>query len=145
MEHSVLLLLAEDEPLIALSLEDALQQAGFNILHVLSAEDAIRAIDETHADLSGVITDIKFGGSLDGWAVARHARERIACVPIVYMSGDSAHDHTVHGVPDSVMLQKPFAPAQLITAVATLLNSAAAHQTPAALPVIHIDPKPSAT
>ena len=145
MEHSVLLLLAEDEPLIALSLEDALQQAGFDILHVLSAEDAIRAIDETHMGLSGVITDIKFGGSIDGWAVARHARERIAGVPIVYMSGDSAHDHTVQGVPDSVMLQKPFAPAQLITAVATLLNSATAHQPQTELPVIHIDPKPSAT
>jgi hypothetical protein len=39
------------------------------------------------------------------------------------MSGDSAHEHTVQGVPDSVMLQKPFAPAQLITAIATLLNA----------------------
>jgi len=145
VDHSVLLLLAEDEPLIALSLEVALQEAGFTILHVLSAEDAIRAVDESHGSLSGVITDIKFGGSLDGWAVARHARERVAGVPVVYMSGDSAHDHTVQGVPDSIMLQKPFAPAQLITAIATLLNAAHAHQAPPTLPVIQIEPKPTPT
>ena len=145
MDHSILLLLAEDEPLIALSLEVALQDAGFAILHVLSAEEALRAIDETHSGLSGVITDIKFGGDVDGWAVARHARELIAGVPVVYMSGDSAHDHTVQGVPDSIMLQKPFAPAQLITAIATLLNAAPAHQAPAALPVIQIETKPTST
>lgn len=123
MPSTTLLLLAEDEPLIALSLEDALQDAGFAVDHVTSAEDAMEAIDRKGTDLSGVITDIKFGTDVDGWAVARHARERFPHIPIVYMSGDSAHDHTVQGVPDSIMIQKPFASAQLITAISTLLNA----------------------
>ncbi|HET9428595.1 MAG TPA: response regulator [Allosphingosinicella sp.] len=122
MDPSILLL-AEDEPLIALTLEDALEEAGFAVLHVKTAEDAIQAIDSRTSELSGVITDIKFGTRIDGWAIARHARELVPHIPIVYMSGDSAHDHTAQGVPDSIMIQKPFAAAQLITAVSTLLNA----------------------
>jgi hypothetical protein len=39
-----------------------------------------------------------------------------------YLSGDSAEDWTSKGVPHSIMLPKPFAPAQLVTAVSQLLN-----------------------
>ena len=38
------------------------------------------------------------------------------------MSGDSAADWASAGVPNSIMLTKPFAPAQLVTAVSQLLN-----------------------
>jgi hypothetical protein len=38
------------------------------------------------------------------------------------MSGDSAEEWASKGVPISIMLAKPFAPAQLVTAVAQLLN-----------------------
>jgi hypothetical protein len=40
------------------------------------------------------------------------------------MSGAHAEDWAVKGVPNSVMLAKPFAPAQLVTALAQLLNAA---------------------
>jgi hypothetical protein len=39
------------------------------------------------------------------------------------MSGASAADWPSKGVPNSIMLEKPFAPAQLVTAVSSLLNS----------------------
>jgi hypothetical protein len=43
------------------------------------------------------------------------------------MSGDSAPEWTSKGVPNSIMVAKPFAPAQIITAVSTLLNQADSH------------------
>jgi hypothetical protein len=39
------------------------------------------------------------------------------------VSGDSAEDWGSKGVPNSIMLAKPFAPAQLVTAVSQLLNA----------------------
>jgi DNA-binding response OmpR family regulator len=123
VQQSILVLLAEDEALVAISLEDALEEAGFGILHASSGEEAVSAMDQRHEDVGGIITDIRLGDGVNGWEVARHARELKSNIPVVYMSGDSAHEHTVQGVPDSVMLQKPFAPAQLITAIATLLNA----------------------
>jgi DNA-binding response OmpR family regulator len=79
------------------------------------------------ARFRAVITDIKFGAGPDGWDVGRRAREIIADMPVVYMSGDSAPEWTSKGVPNSIMVAKPFAPAQIITAVSTLLNQADSH------------------
>jgi hypothetical protein len=41
------------------------------------------------------------------------------------MSGSHAEDLASQGVPNSIMLVKPFAPVQLVTAIAQLLNSPA--------------------
>jgi len=46
-------------------------------------------------------------------------------MPVVYVSGDSAADWPVKGVPQSIMLSKPYAHAQLISALATLINARA--------------------
>jgi CheY-like chemotaxis protein len=67
-----------------------------------------------------LITDIKLGSKMNGWEVARHARQTYPGIAVVYMSGDSAADWTAEGVPNSVMLQKPFATAQVTTAISTL-------------------------
>jgi len=44
------------------------------------------------------------------------------------MTGDSADEWASKGVPNSILITKPFAPVQLVTAVSRLLNSG----TPAA-------------
>ncbi|ESY89703.1 hisitidine kinase [Mesorhizobium sp. LNHC229A00] len=41
---------------------------------------------------------------------------------MVYISGDSAVHWGVEGVPESIMITKPFAMPQIITALSTLLN-----------------------
>jgi hypothetical protein len=38
------------------------------------------------------------------------------------MTGAASDQWTSHGVPNSILLQKPFAPAQLVTAISNLLN-----------------------
>ena len=70
-----------------------------------------------------LVTDINLQGKMDGWEVAQHAREIDPVFPVVYMSGAAAADWASKGVPNSIMLSKPFAPAQLLTAVSNLLNS----------------------
>ena len=39
------------------------------------------------------------------------------------MTGAAADEWASKGVPNSILLQKPFAPAQLVTAVSNLLNT----------------------
>jgi hypothetical protein len=39
------------------------------------------------------------------------------------MTGAAAGDWASRGVPNSILLEKPFAPAQLVTAVSQLLNT----------------------
>ena len=70
-----------------------------------------------------LVIDINLVGRIDGWEVARAAREIDPEFPVVYMTGAAADQWTVKGVPNSVLLTKPFAPAQLVTAISQLLNS----------------------
>lgn len=118
-----LLLLVEDEVLIAHSLEDALLEAGFEIRTVDDGATALQAFEESPAAFSALITDIRLPkNGPDGFDLAHRARELSPTIPVIYMSGDSAVEWASKGVPKSIMLRKPFAIAQLVTAVANLLN-----------------------
>jgi DNA-binding response OmpR family regulator len=55
--------------------------------------------------------------------VARAAREVDPLFPIIYITGAASQEWPVWGVPNSVLLTKPFAGAQLVTAVSQLLNT----------------------
>jgi CheY-like chemotaxis protein len=81
-------------------------------------------VNAANPPFRAVVTDINLGRNrMDGWDVARHARENKPDMPVVYMTGDSADEWASKGVPNSILLTKPFAPAQLVTAVAQLLNA----------------------
>jgi CheY-like chemotaxis protein len=118
----VLILLAEDESLIALSIEEALEDGGFAVLTAESGEEAVAAIDGGGHLFVGLITDVRLGAGPDGWDVARRAREVYPNIAVVYMSGDSAAEHRSRGVPGSLMVPKPFATAQIVNAIAALLD-----------------------
>ena len=70
-----------------------------------------------------LVTDVSLKGSLSGWEAARQIREKDPAFPVVYMTGAAADEWASQGVPNSILLQKPFAPAQLVTAVSQLLNT----------------------
>jgi DNA-binding response OmpR family regulator len=124
MDEAVTLLIVEDEPIVVDVLHDALTDAGFVVVTATTGADAIAALDNADLALAGMITDIRLGGELSGWDVARHAREASPVFPVVYMTADSAAAWGALGVPNSVLVQKPFVMSQVVTAIATLLNDA---------------------
>jgi DNA-binding response OmpR family regulator len=85
-------------------------------------EEAVTLLKGRTDEYCALVTDIILRGTMNGWEVAWRAREIDPTFPVVYISGASAAQWPVRGVPDSIMLPKPFAPAQLVTAVADLLN-----------------------
>lgn len=123
MQLPIILVLEDDEAVQGLVM-DTLSDAGFETDIVASGDDALILLRERKGKYRALVTDIKVQGNVDGWEVAQHAREIEPEFPVVYMSGDSAADWTSKGVPNSMMLAKPFAPAQLVTALSNLLNNA---------------------
>jgi len=119
--NTILLLLVEDNPLIAELMKAALADRGYDVIWSGGGMEALGMLDDRVAEIAGLITDIRLGEGPSGWKVAHHGRELRPELPVVYMTGDSAGDWTARGVPNSVLLQKPFAPAQLVTAISTLL------------------------
>jgi DNA-binding response OmpR family regulator len=119
----VVILVAEDDQLIQGLVMDALSQGGFEAAIAPSGEEAITLLQGALTNYRALITDINLLGRLDGWEVAKRARELKPDMPVIYMTGLAADDWASRGVPNSLLLQKPFAPAQIVTAVAQMLNS----------------------
>ena len=119
-----ILLLVEDEQALQSLLETALADEGFSVVIAGSGAKAIAELESHGADFKALITDIRLGTGPDGWEVGHRARQIVPGIPVIYMSGDSIHEWSAEGVPESIMLQKPFALAQLIAAVTSLMNAA---------------------
>ena len=117
-----IVLVIEDDDSIQTVVEDALSDAGFEPAIAPSGEEAVTLLKGMKNTYRALVTDIGLRGKIDGWEVAQQARQIDPEFPIVYISGKSAAEWPSRGVPNSVMLPKPFAPAQLVTAIANLLN-----------------------
>jgi len=122
MNELPVVLLAEDEEELQHILQEALRDAGFDFTSAASGEQAVTLLKSGVVHYRALVTDIKLDGRIGGWEVARQARLIDPAFPIVYMSGGHAGEWPVQGVPNSILLQKPFAPAQLVTAISQLLN-----------------------
>lgn len=124
MTAFVRILVVEDEALIEQLVVSGLEDAGYEIRIANNAEDAIAMLESDGADYQAVVTDVNLAPQkLTGWDVAKRARELTADIPIVYMTGASNHEWTSSGVPNSILIAKPFAMGQIVTAVSQLLNS----------------------
>jgi len=124
LEDPLFILVIEDDAAVQGLVEEALSDAGFEPAIAASGEEAVTLLQCGQARYLALVTDIGLRGRMDGWEVARQAREVDPQFPIVYMTGAHADQWASQGVPNSVLLTKPFAPAQLVTAVSQLVNAA---------------------
>ena len=120
------ILIAEDEPLVRLSMVEALQDGGYTVVECAEGHSAIEQIDLAQ-HLRGLVTDVRMGSGPDGWQVARQAREKFSTLAIIYVTVDSFSEWSTKGVPQSTILQKPFADAELVAALANLLLAQQQH------------------
>jgi len=117
-----LILVVEDEVLVSLVIEDALSEAGYDVAVASDGATAMRTLDGKIADVDILITDIRLGGSVTGWDIARHARDLAPEIPVIYASGDSSGDWRRLGVANSLMLGKPYSMVRMVEAVQQLVS-----------------------
>jgi DNA-binding response OmpR family regulator len=114
-------MVVEDDQSIQSIVEEALSDGGFEPVIAASGEEALTLL--SGSKYRALVVDIKLGEDrIRGWDVARRARAMNPLLPVVYITGASADEWAVQGVPNSIVLTKPFAPAQLVTAVSQLLT-----------------------
>ena len=123
MGDLLVVLVVEDDGPVQTIVEDALTDGGFEPAIAASGEEAVTLLKGIKGKYRALVTDIQLRGVMDGWEAARRAREIDPEFPIVYLTGGNAAEWPSQGVPNSILLTKPFAPAQLVTAVSQLLNA----------------------
>jgi CheY-like chemotaxis protein len=125
---TVLVLVVDDEALIQQLVATPLEEAGFKVVVASNGDQATVSLQND--PVRAVVTDIDLKDKLTGWDVARRARELHPGIPVVYKTGANADEWTAQGVPDSLLIAKPFVPAQMVTAVSQLLNAAVTTANP---------------
>jgi CheY-like chemotaxis protein len=120
--QNILVLVVEDDPLIQMELEHTLHDGGYTTVAENSGEAAIGKL-ESETNIRALVTDINLKKEASGWDVARRARELFPDLPVVYVTSVAADEWTSQGVPKSILIAKPFAPAQITTAISQLLNA----------------------
>jgi DNA-binding response OmpR family regulator len=120
-----LVLIVDDEPLILELVQCALVDGGFDVQLANDDDEAFAALEANGGrEFAALVTDVNLGRKRTGWDIGRRARELNHLMPVVYVTGDGAGEYAVHGVPDSSLVPKPFAPAQLVVALAALITAA---------------------
>ena len=127
--QEILVLIVEDDALIQMELEQTLQDGGYATVAEVSGEEAIAKL-ESEPNIRALISDINLSKRTSGWDVARRARELFPDLPVIYVTSVAAEEWTSHGVPKSVLITKPFAPAQITTAISQLLNEGSVPPAP---------------
>ena len=123
MADAITLLLVEDQAVLMAALQETLEEAGFTVVTARTGSGALKEIRTDATLFRGLVTDVDLGPPPTGWELARALRERVPAMPVVYVSGTSAQDWPAQGVPGSIMVMKPFVDAQILTALATLMNA----------------------
>ena len=123
MGDSLAILVVDDDQSIQSVVEEILGEGGFQPAVASTGEEALRLLSANRYRL--LVIDISFGNDrIKGWDVARRARAINPSLPVIYITGANGNEWAIQGVPNSILLTKPFAPAQLIIAASTLLNAA---------------------
>lgn len=123
MPEAPLVLVVEDQYLLLFDVDQALTEGGFATECVFSGEEALALFMSGGKNYVALVTDVNLGAGLNGWEVARRIRRKEPSFPIIYMTA-YAEDWASQGVPNSVLVPKPYAPAQLVTALSNLLHIA---------------------
>jgi PAS domain S-box-containing protein len=117
-EGSGTVLLVEDNPDVAAASSDFLEQLGYAVRWVSSAEEALEALENNGIDL--VFSDIVMPGKMDGLGLARTIQAKRPSLPILLTTG--YRDARRVARLDFPLLRKPFQIHDLSEAISKLRN-----------------------
>lgn len=101
------ILLVEDEPIIAMTLGDELEEHGFRVEHAADGLDALQRL--ARGRYHAVISDLRLPGC-DGLRVLQHARAASADVELLLITAHATADSAGEARrQQATLLEKPFA------------------------------------
>ncbi len=113
-------LLLDDDDLVLGTLAEALRDEELEVVEARTPDEAIARLGQDPGPKL-LVTDLNLGRDRDGRDVARAARIRLPCIPIIFITGrpDTLTDWRFDE--RQTVLPKPFRPSELLAMIRTLL------------------------
>ena len=109
MDEVPIILVVEHDSAIQALVEDALTEGGFQPAIAGSAEEAVTLLQGGQTNYRALVINVSLNRGMDGWEAARKARQINPDFPIIYITAGAGDEWPSQGVPNSILLQKPFA------------------------------------
>ena len=121
MPTKIKILLAEDEPALALIIKESLETRNFEVMHCINGEVAFDAFTKQKFDL--LVLDVMMPKK-DGFSVAKDVRKIDKKIPIIFLTAKSQTQDVVEGfnIGGNDYLKKPFSMEELIIRIHSLLG-----------------------
>ncbi|MGV2826983.1 response regulator [Myxosarcina sp. GI1(2024)] len=119
----LLILIAEDDPGIRLSVNDYLESQGYSTLATEDGNSALLMLEKFHPHL--LISDIKMPG-IDGYELVKNIRQlpRFRLLPVIFLTERSSTNERIRGYQAGcdIYLPKPFELVELGAVIRNLLE-----------------------
>jgi len=113
------ILAVEDEALVRILIVETLADAGHEVLEASDGESALAILKNT-PDIDLVVTDVRMS-KMDGFTLVSIAHETRPDLNVLFMTGYMGTDVPAK-IRNAKVLQKPFDPDDLLTAIETMLG-----------------------
>lgn len=125
-------LVVEDDKKIASFIKKGLEQAGFAVDHIQSAEDALETAAMDSYDVA--VVDVMLPG-MDGVTLIEKLREQSLTMPVIILSAKRSVDDRIRGLTagGDDYLTKPFSFSELLVRIHALLRRVSMSRSPVAL------------
>ena len=107
------ILLVEDDDLIRANTAETLQEAGFVVVHAVTAEEAMTALQTAQIDV--LVTDLNLPGE-SGIELAKRSRQLRPSLSVVFATGDGGMAAEAADL-NAALLTKPYTADRLIAAI----------------------------
>ena len=127
MHSKIKIILAEDEPSLALIIKESLETRDFEVIHCIDGFDVFEIYKTSSPDI--LVLDVMMPRK-DGFAVAKEIRAVDKNIPIIFLTAKSQTVDVLEGFKSggNDYLKKPFSMEELIVIIHSLLRRNSAEQ-----------------
>ena len=121
------ILILEDETILAISMQEFLEDSGYEVVHFVDAEDAFDAIYDGAFDL--LLLDVKVSGSMTGFTLLSTLRENKITTPAIFITSLNNIEDLTKGYKCGCCdyIRKPFDLAELKLRVEQVIQTQCFH------------------
>jgi DNA-binding response OmpR family regulator len=125
----VKILILEDETILAISMQEFLEDSGYEVVHFVNAEDAFDAIYEKRFDL--LLLDVKVSGPMTGFKLLSTLREHNIATPAIFITSLNNIEDLTQGYKCGCCdyIRKPFDLAELKLRVEQAIQTQCFHSS----------------